>query len=201
MGSNALQAIEKCQSRWGHHRRRSGPHRDADFYIRYKGLPELVQGAQFGAESHRRHQIRCRRWLDCRGRLPGVGPRQQSDPQAFLGRPGRHHDDQGIGGGNRQRRSGPLGRLFATIDSPHRRCDDAGLSERRREPDSVRAGAAPPGNNTNGGLLLARALHRSGGRNFSTRRTADASVGAGWITDGLGSLAAFGRTARARTPA
>jgi len=51
IGSNALKAIKKGQSKWGHHRRRSGPHPDADSFIRHKELPALVQGAQFGADS------------------------------------------------------------------------------------------------------------------------------------------------------
>src|SRR5487761_2004267 len=51
IGSNALKAIKKGQSRRGHHRRRSGPHPDADSFIRHKELPALVEGAQFGADS------------------------------------------------------------------------------------------------------------------------------------------------------
>ena len=44
-------AIEKRQSRWDLHRRRSGPHPDADSFIRQKELPALVRGPQFGADS------------------------------------------------------------------------------------------------------------------------------------------------------
>ena len=51
IGSNAVKALKKGQSRWGHHRRRSGPHPDVDSFIRHKELPALVQGAQFGADS------------------------------------------------------------------------------------------------------------------------------------------------------
>jgi hypothetical protein len=51
IGSNALKAINKGQSRWGHHRRRSGPRPNADSFIRHKELPALVQGAQFDADS------------------------------------------------------------------------------------------------------------------------------------------------------
>ncbi len=51
IGHNALNAIKKGQSRWGHHRRRSGPHPNANSFIRRKELPALLQGAQFGADS------------------------------------------------------------------------------------------------------------------------------------------------------
>jgi hypothetical protein len=51
IGSNVLKAINKRQSRWGHRRRRSGPHPNIDSPIRHKGLSALVQGAQFGSDS------------------------------------------------------------------------------------------------------------------------------------------------------
>jgi hypothetical protein len=43
--SNALKAIKKGRSRWGHDRRRLGLHYDADSVIRYKELLAFVQGA------------------------------------------------------------------------------------------------------------------------------------------------------------
>lgn len=55
IGSNAVKAIKKGQSKWGHHRRRSGPHPDADSFIRHKELLALVQGVQFGADSQLSH--------------------------------------------------------------------------------------------------------------------------------------------------
>ena len=48
--SNALKAIKKGLSRWGHDRRRLGPHPDADFVIRDKELLPFIEGAQFGAD-------------------------------------------------------------------------------------------------------------------------------------------------------
>ncbi|MHC2764337.1 hypothetical protein ACVIU7_009451 [Bradyrhizobium liaoningense] len=51
IGSNAVKVLKKGQSRWGHHRRRSGPHPDGDSFIRHKELPALAQGARFGADS------------------------------------------------------------------------------------------------------------------------------------------------------
>jgi hypothetical protein len=49
--SNTLKEINKSSRDGGHHRRRPGPHPDADSSIRIKELPALVQGAQFGADS------------------------------------------------------------------------------------------------------------------------------------------------------
>jgi hypothetical protein len=52
IGSNAVKAIKKGRSGWGHDRRRLRPHPDVDSIIRHKELLQLVRGALFGADLH-----------------------------------------------------------------------------------------------------------------------------------------------------
>jgi zinc-finger of transposase IS204/IS1001/IS1096/IS1165 len=49
-GDNALKMIEKGRSRWGHDRRRLGPHPNTSSPICHKQLAPLVQAAWFGAD-------------------------------------------------------------------------------------------------------------------------------------------------------
>ena len=79
MGNNALKAIEKDLSGWGHDRRRLGSHPDDDSAIRQKELRRLVQGASFGAGLQ-------------------LGRRQCHAAQPDLGRDRGHRRGQAISG-------------------------------------------------------------------------------------------------------